>query len=77
MVAAWNGESKLVTAFLVGTVGINLLFLLGICFINGGHHTSKTRYPLLMASIHARMLPPALAVLVCAASTNVQSGGKY
>jgi Ca2+/H+ antiporter len=61
----------------VGAVAINHLVLLGVCFINGGHHTSKTRYPFLMALIHARMLPAALALLVCAASTNAQTEGKY
>jgi hypothetical protein len=30
-----------------------------------------------MASIHARMLPAALALLVCAASANARSEGKH
>lgn len=77
MVAAWTGQSDVVPAFLVGAIAINHLLLLGVCFINGGHHTSKTRYPFLMASIHARMLPAALALLACAASANARSEGKH
>lgn len=76
MVAAWSGQSSVVPAFLVGATAVNHLVLLAFCFINGGHRFETTRYPVLMAAIHARMLPAALALAVCATSAKAWPSGK-
>lgn len=77
IVAAWTGQSKVIPASLVGGIAINHLLLLGVCFIHGGYHMSETKYLSMMASIHARLLPAAVAILVCATSANAWSGGKH
>ncbi|KAL6150076.1 hypothetical protein ACJQWK_02646 [Exserohilum turcicum] len=72
--AAWIGQSKITPAFFVGTIAINHILLMGVCFMNGGHHANKITYSSMMASIHARLLPAALALIVCAAVANVWPG---
>lgn len=62
VVAVWKGQANIVQAFVIGTVAINHLLLLGICFIHGGHHIRETSYPLLLASMHCRVIPFGIAL---------------
>ncbi|EMD86758.1 hypothetical protein COCC4DRAFT_62957 [Bipolaris maydis ATCC 48331] len=74
LVAAWTGQSKIVPASLVGAIAVNHLVLIGVCFVNGVQNNNETRYPFMMAAIHARLLPAVLATLVCAGSANAWPG---
>ncbi|KAF9728535.1 sodium calcium [Paraphaeosphaeria minitans] len=73
--AASKGQSDLVRAFLVGAIAINHLLLLGICFIQGGHHGRRTSYPMLMASLHIRMLPMYVVLMLPPIAFEVGSQG--
>ncbi|KAK7178442.1 hypothetical protein PSPO01_15515, partial [Paraphaeosphaeria sporulosa] len=75
IVAASKGQSDLVQAFLVGAIAINHLLLLGICFIQGGHHGRRTSYSMLMASLHIRMLPMYIVLMLPPIAFEVGSQG--
>lgn len=76
VVVAWTNQTALGPAFFVGAITVNQLAFFGTCFIQGGHHSGSTRYPTLMALIHARALPAGLALSACALISNAGSEGK-
>lgn len=75
--AVLRGQTILTKAFLVGSVSINSLLLLGISFIHGGHRNCRNAYEMLMAPIHARMLPVGSALLISSAIFTTKLGGTY
>jgi Ca2+/H+ antiporter len=72
-----KGQPSIVQSFLVGSVAINHLLLLGICFIHGGHHDRESTYPMLIAPISARMLPAGFALLLSSVMSTTGFEGGY
>ncbi|KAF1952097.1 hypothetical protein CC80DRAFT_552849 [Byssothecium circinans] len=64
VVAVLKSRDEMLRPFVVGTIAINYLLLLGIYFIHGGHYDRDTAYSMLMVSINVRMLPIRIVPLV-------------
>jgi Ca2+/H+ antiporter len=71
-----ESRAGIVAPFLVGTIALNHLLLLGICFIHGGHYDHSGGYSMLMVSVFSRMLPPCIALLLCPIILEAGFGGK-
>jgi Ca2+/H+ antiporter len=76
IVAILKSREEMLRPFVVGTIAINYLLLLGICFIHGGHYDRGTAYSMLMVSVYARMLPLCVVPLVGAAWLDVGFRGR-
>jgi Ca2+/H+ antiporter len=77
--AILKGQNNIVPTFLVGTIAINQLFTLGVCFVHGGHQDRTRKYQMSMAIVYARMLPGgfALALSPTAFDVGIQGESAY
>lgn len=76
MAAALKREGNFVQAFLIGTIAINQLLLLGACFIHGGYRDRETSYSMSMASLHISMLPIYVVLMLPSTGFGLDPEGK-